>query len=117
MSWPHYNGPIKKMKLRGDVITRTVPGPYFWVNGSWDGNLDDRKIDTGKSEVLEIEFYYDADPYGERYSFEADFGGWKIIFFRQSCGDTLTKRLGRVANSITGHIGLPGSGGRTAIGR
>jgi subtilisin family serine protease len=74
VEWPAENGAIEKIKFNGDVFTRLAPPSSLAVGSSWDGDVDDRRLDPGHSETLEIEFTEDADRLAGRYFIEAEFG-------------------------------------------
>ncbi|MGB5752406.1 MAG: S8 family serine peptidase, partial [Thermoanaerobaculia bacterium] len=99
LEWPEANGSVKKIKLAGDVYRRFASPPSLHVEGLWDGNLDDRKIDPYQVKALEIEFENDAELLVNDYFLEADFGGGSSLVFIPFSADCPIRVSGNLALS------------------
>ena len=119
VEWPAENGALEKIKLSGDLVTRDVPPPAFSVDGQWDGDADDRRLDAGQTKELEIQFENDADPLADLYFLEADFGaGCSIVLTPGQGGGTGVTPFAfstRIGADELHRAGVTGSGVAVAV--
>lgn len=74
LDWPSSNGDLKKVKLAGDLYTQ-LTSPSSVTITDWEGKFDDRTIEPGNTETLEIEFTNTANPIYADYGLLIEFMG------------------------------------------